>query len=69
MRVSELITELQKLDQDLPVVVRGMYSGYEDALDVSVCTVYEYPELSWTHDKYAQYQAKDTKPVTAVFID
>lgn len=68
MKVSELIAELQKLDQDLPVVSRGLQSGFEDVSCTATVSIFEYPDCSWTRPKYSPFEVKNTRPVTAIFI-
>lgn len=68
MTVSELVAELQKLDQNLPVVTRGIQTGFEDAYASVVMSVFEHPDGSWTRSKYSPFKVKNTKPVTIVFI-
>jgi hypothetical protein len=50
--VAELIEELRKFPDDLPVLVSGYDNGYENFYQPVVVNLGDYPENPWTEGRF-----------------
>lgn len=64
--VAELITELQKLPLNLPVVVSGYDSGYEDFYHPLVLQVSDNPDEWYTDGRFQQNEKSELKVVALI---
>lgn len=72
MKVKELIQQLQELDQESIVVVRGYEGGVDDVVDVTPVQVQLNVNSSWWLGKHEicddTSKRHRPKPVSAVFV-
>lgn len=54
MTVKELISELDKLQPDLKVVVRGYENGFNDVVSIEVRNIVESAKAQWWDGRYQE---------------
>ncbi len=67
--VAELITELQKLPQDLPVITTGYETGFENILKPKVVKVEYKSDNKYWDGEFQETEDKSSSTFKAVVLD